>query len=136
MWDQNVYVNDELVSNVSTSTSQQNVVALFRVAGLTSSTGKGEHGWIFYISIECAAGTCATAPAHSTSLIPHYTWSATDIYTGWEDVSIVLSTADESFGHTGSWEQGATGGKMSTSDGGKTWNFTTIEVPDTAVSRS
>ncbi|KAH7052385.1 hypothetical protein B0J12DRAFT_739907 [Macrophomina phaseolina] len=99
MWDQNVYVNDELVSNVSTS--------------------KGEHGWIFYISIECAAGTCATAPAHS-----------------WEDVSIVLSKADESFGHTGSWEQGATGGKMSTSDGGKTWNFTTIEVPDTAVSRS
>ncbi|KAF9631256.1 hypothetical protein BFW01_g2118 [Lasiodiplodia theobromae] len=96
MWDQNLYVNDELVSTVSTS--------------------KGEHGEIFYISIECAAGTCATAPAHS-----------------WEDVSITLSQADESFCHTGSWEQGATGGEMSTSDGGKTWNFTTLKVPDTAV---
>ncbi|KKY20519.1 hypothetical protein UCDDS831_g04566 [Diplodia seriata] len=96
MWDQNLYVNDELVSSVSTS--------------------KGEHGELFYISIECAAGTCATAPAHS-----------------WEDVSIVLSQADESFGHTGGWEQGATGGEMTSSDGGKTWNFTTLEIPDTDV---
>ncbi|KAL1613548.1 hypothetical protein SLS54_010519 [Diplodia seriata] len=84
MWDQNLYVNDELVSSVSTS--------------------KGEHGELFYISIEC-----------------------------WEDVSIVLSQADESFGHTGGWEQGATGGEMTSSDGGKTWNFTTLEIPDTDV---
>ncbi|KAF4971610.1 hypothetical protein FSARC_1609 [Fusarium sarcochroum] len=45
MWDQNVYIDDKLVSTVSTS--------------------KGQHGEIFYISIECAAGTCSTAPAHS-----------------------------------------------------------------------
>lgn len=57
----------------------------------------------------------------------------TNISIGWEDVSITLSQADESFGHTGSWEQGATGGEMSTSDGGKTWNFTTLKVPDTDV---
>ncbi|KAL5589229.1 hypothetical protein FOBRF1_015757 [Fusarium oxysporum] len=96
MWDQNLYIDDELVSTVSTS--------------------KGEHGEIFYISIECAAGTCSTAPAHS-----------------WEDVSIVLSTADASFGQTGGWDQGATGGDMSTPDGGKSWEFTTLEIPATDV---
>ncbi|KAF5577123.1 hypothetical protein FPCIR_12237 [Fusarium pseudocircinatum] len=82
----------------------------------TVSTSKGEHGEIFYISIECAAGTCSTAPAHS-----------------WEDVSIVLSTADASFGQTGGWDQGATGGDMSTPDGGKTWEFTTLQIPATDV---
>ncbi|KAL6922940.1 hypothetical protein ACHAPO_011289 [Fusarium lateritium] len=79
------------------------------------STSKGQHGEIFYISTECSAGNCAAAPAHS-----------------WEDVSITLSKADSSFGRTGGgWEHGATGGKMSTSDGGKNWKFTTLKVPAT-----
>ncbi|EXK77227.1 hypothetical protein FOQG_18059 [Fusarium oxysporum f. sp. raphani 54005] len=99
MWDQNVYIDVELASTVSTS--------------------KGQHGGIFYISMECAAGTCSTTPAHS-----------------WEDVSIPLSQADESFGQNGGWEQGATGGEMSTSDGGKTWKFTTLEIPAADVPRS
>nr|CEG03735.1 unnamed protein product [Fusarium acuminatum CS5907] len=43
--------------------------------------------------------------------------------------------ADESFGHNGGWKQGATGGEMSTSDGGKTWKFTTLEIPATDVPR-
>ncbi|KAM0219193.1 hypothetical protein ACHAQD_006719 [Fusarium lateritium] len=90
MWDQNVYIDDKLVSTVSTS--------------------KGQHGEIFYISMECAAGTCSTTPAHS-----------------WEDISITLSKADKSFGQTTGWEQGATGGEMSTSDGGKTWKFATLK---------
>ncbi|KAJ4016302.1 hypothetical protein NW752_003425 [Fusarium irregulare] len=95
MWDQNLYINDNLVSSISTS--------------------KGQHGEIFYISTECSAGNCAAAPAHS-----------------WEDVSITLSKADSSFGRTeGGWEHGATGGEMSTSDGGKTWKFTTLKVPAT-----
>ncbi|KAH0426670.1 hypothetical protein CcaCcLH18_10178 [Colletotrichum camelliae] len=92
LWDQNVYVDDKLVSTVNTS--------------------KGQHGNIFYISIECASGGCANHPAHT-----------------WKDVSIVLSEADKSFGHTGSWEHGATGGAMSTSDGGKTWNIATLNIP-------
>ncbi|KAF3000346.1 hypothetical protein E8E14_002919 [Neopestalotiopsis sp. 37M] len=95
-WDQSVYIDGQLESTVSTS--------------------KGQKGMIFYISIECADGTCPDAPAHS-----------------WEDVSIVLSEADESFQHTGSWEYGATGGQMSTSDNGKTWNFTTLQVPETSI---
>ncbi|KAI9698079.1 MAG: hypothetical protein M1820_007587 [Bogoriella megaspora] len=93
LWDQNMYVNGKLVSTLSMS--------------------KGEHGDLFYISIECAAGTCAPHPTHS-----------------WQDVSIVLSQADMSFQHTGAWASGATGGVMSTPDGGKTWNFTTLHVPE------
>jgi hypothetical protein len=49
--------------------------------------------------------------------------------TGWHDVSIVLNQADLSFEHRGSWAFGATGGAMSTPDGGKTWNLATIDIP-------
>ncbi|KAI7773454.1 hypothetical protein LA080_010919 [Diaporthe eres] len=49
-------------------------------------------------------------------------------------VSIVLNTADQSFGNSGSWQYGATGGAMSTPDNGKTWNFTTLNVPTTPIS--
>ncbi|KAI0814105.1 hypothetical protein GGR55DRAFT_701833 [Xylaria sp. FL0064] len=93
-WDQDLYINDSLVSSVSTS--------------------QGQKGNIFYISVECASGSCAAAPAHS-----------------WEGVSIVLSSTNPSFKHSGSWDYGATGGEMSTSDGGKTWTFTTLNIPAT-----
>lgn len=46
----------------------------------------------------------------------------------------MLSKADTSFQHTGSWAQGATGGVMSTPDNGKTWNFTTLSIPTTSIS--
>ncbi|KAJ4344567.1 uncharacterized protein N0V89_012311 [Didymosphaeria variabile] len=94
LWDQNVYIDGKLVSTVNTS--------------------KGQHGKIFYISLECAQGTCAAASAHS-----------------WEDVTIVLNKADTSFKHSGSWEYGATGGEMSTSDNGKTWKLSTLSIPQT-----
>ncbi|PSK37248.1 hypothetical protein B9Z65_1990 [Elsinoe australis] len=79
----------------------------------TLSMSKNEHGNLFYISIECGGNTaCAAHPAHS-----------------WQDVSIVLNQPDMSFKHNGAWAFGATGGAMSTPDGGKTWNFTTLNVP-------
>lgn len=62
MWDQNLYIDDKLVSSVSTSMFE---VEYSMARCLQAITGKGEHGEIFYISIECAAGTCSTAPAHS-----------------------------------------------------------------------
>ncbi|KAI3316848.1 hypothetical protein HD806DRAFT_551323 [Xylariaceae sp. AK1471] len=92
MWDQNLYVNDQPVSNISTS--------------------KGQTGSIFYIAIECAAGICPAAPPHS-----------------WENLSITLSDEYSAFQRSGSWGYGATGGEMSTPDGGKTWTFTTLNVP-------
>ncbi|KAK3898999.1 hypothetical protein C8A05DRAFT_46824 [Staphylotrichum tortipilum] len=94
LWDQKLYLNDIPVSQVSTS--------------------KNYRGTIFYFSVECAAGTCAPAPAHS-----------------WESVSITLAKPDPSFAHKGIWAYGATGGVMSTADGGKTWNLTTLYVPET-----
>ncbi|KAL2879797.1 hypothetical protein SGCOL_004840 [Colletotrichum sp. CLE4] len=97
--------------NSATSLWDQDVYIDNKLAS-SVSTSKGQKGNIFYISIECASGGCAEHPAHS-----------------WEDVSIVLSQADQSFGHTGGWEHGATGGDMSTPDGGKTWNFSTLNIP-------
>ena len=32
-------------------------------------TGPGQHGTYFYISVECASGTCANAPAHRKSFL-------------------------------------------------------------------
>jgi hypothetical protein len=52
---------------------------------------------------------------------------------GWEDISLVLNEADASFGNAGAWAFGATGGGMSTPDNGRTWNFTTLSVPETAI---
>ncbi|GAB1315468.1 hypothetical protein MFIFM68171_05678 [Madurella fahalii] len=95
LWDQKVYINDKLVSQISTS--------------------RGYRGTIFYVSMECASGRCAPAPAHS-----------------WEEMSIVLSKADQSFGRATAWLYKAAGGEMSTPDGGKTWNFTTLIIPETA----
>ena len=88
--------------------------------------------------MECASGTCSTTPAHSTFPASHCFYFETDqeiakTPPGWQNVQIMLSNADESFGYTGTWAQDATGGEMSTSDGGKTWNFATIEVPATDV---
>ena len=51
---------------------------------------------------------------------------------GWQDISIVLSAANPNFKHSGSWNFGATGGEMSTLDDGKTWTFTTLNVPATS----
>ncbi|KAI0454676.1 hypothetical protein F5B21DRAFT_474709 [Xylaria acuta] len=96
LWDQSVYVNGQLVSNVSTS--------------------QGQKGNIFYISVECAARPCAAAPAHS-----------------WENVSIILNTPNPNWKRTGSWNFGATGGEMATPDGGKTWTFTTLNIPTSSA---
>ncbi|KAI8291711.1 hypothetical protein K4K60_000527 [Colletotrichum sp. SAR11_57] len=109
LWDQNVYVDGKLVSTVNTS--------------------KGQHGNIFYISIECASGGCANHPAHSWSHSSRQPKPEANSFIAWKDVSIVLSEADKSFGHSGSWEHGATGGAMTTSDGGKTWNIATLNIP-------
>jgi nucleosome binding factor SPN SPT16 subunit len=55
----------------------------------------------------------------------------TKMFIAWENISIVLNKVDQSFYHSGGWQYQATGGKMSTLDGGKTWNFTTLNVLQT-----
>jgi len=51
----------------------------------------------------------------------------------WEDIQLVLNEANPNFGNVGGWAFGATGGAMSTPDNGKTWNFSTLNVPETAI---
>ncbi|QPC57820.1 hypothetical protein HYE67_000051 [Fusarium culmorum] len=75
-------------------------------------------------------------PSQGLSEIPNYNPLQAQLANANEDVGIALSQPDESFGHNGGWEQGSTGGEMSTSDGGKTWKFTTFEIPATDVPRS
>lgn len=76
-----------------------------------------------------------TLPAQLTLLtvsirnIPVYYQEPNTESIAWQDVSIVLNQPDMSFKHNGAWAFGATGGAMSTPDEGKTWNFTTLNVP-------
>lgn len=65
MWDQNLYIDGQLVSSISTSESLPFRKASSRRADIFSLPGKGQQGQIFYVSIECADGSCAAAPAHS-----------------------------------------------------------------------
>lgn len=56
---------------------------------------------------------------------------ATEIFIGWEDISVVLVKPDQNFAQSKGWAYNATGGEMSSADGGKTWNFTTLHIPET-----
>ncbi|KAI0389074.1 hypothetical protein F5Y17DRAFT_450350 [Xylariaceae sp. FL0594] len=96
-WDQTIFVNDQLATNLSTS--------------------PGQRGKTFYIAMECAGGICPPAPAHR-----------------WENMSITLSKPNLLFKHLGGWSYNATGGQMSTPDGGLTWLFSTLYIPSTPVS--
>ncbi|KAF1971496.1 hypothetical protein BU23DRAFT_470944, partial [Bimuria novae-zelandiae CBS 107.79] len=82
----------------------------------TLSTSIDERGRHFSLVLECAIGKCAAVPAH-----------------GWQDVSVVLNSADLSFKHSSSWGQGVTGGVMTTPDDGKTWNLTSLSMPETQL---
>ncbi|KAF4540690.1 uncharacterized protein LTHEOB_632 [Lasiodiplodia theobromae] len=79
-----------------------------QVAELSTSDGHAQ-GW--GSAVECAEENCGTMPAHS-----------------WIDTKIILDSADPNYINTMGKGQGVTG-EMSTSDGGKTWTVTTIEIP-------
>ena len=63
-WDQNVYINNVLKSSISTSESTFSPTEL-RICIDLNSTGYGQQGNYFFVSIECASGRCANAPEHS-----------------------------------------------------------------------
>ncbi|EKG13824.1 hypothetical protein MPH_09006 [Macrophomina phaseolina MS6] len=79
------------------------------VAELSTSDGHAQ-GW--GSAVECAEENCGTMPAHS-----------------WEDTKIILDSADPNYINTMGKGEGVTG-EMSTSDGGKTWTVTTINIPE------
>ncbi|KAK7756009.1 hypothetical protein SLS62_001952 [Diatrype stigma] len=80
-----------------------------QVAELSTSSGQAQ-GW--GSAVECAEENCGTVPAHS-----------------WINTKITLDTADPNYDQTLGKGQGVTG-DMSTSDGGITWDVTTIEIPE------
>lgn len=73
------------------------------------------------------------APPYQRTVFTRYLHAILDqtayISIGWENISVVLNQADQSFKHAGLWEHGATGGVMSTMDSGKTWEFSKLNVP-------
>ncbi|KAK0642373.1 hypothetical protein DIS24_g9100 [Lasiodiplodia hormozganensis] len=79
-----------------------------QVAELSTSDGHAQ-GW--GSAVECAEENCGTMPAHS-----------------WIDTVITLDVADPNYVNTMGKGEGVTG-EMSTSDGGKTWTVSTIEIP-------
>ncbi|EOD52962.1 hypothetical protein GTA08_BOTSDO03666 [Neofusicoccum parvum] len=80
-----------------------------QVAELSTSDGHAQ-GW--GSAVECAEENCGTMGAHS-----------------WIDTKIILDSADPDYINTMGKGEGVTG-DMSTSDGGKTWTVTTIEIPE------
>lgn len=79
------------------------------VSTLSTSSGKAQ-GW--GSSVECAEENCGTMPAHK-----------------WTDAKIILDAADASYDKTLGLGEGVTG-SMTTSDGGKTWEIGTFEIPE------
>ncbi|KAL6851339.1 hypothetical protein ACO1O0_008467 [Amphichorda felina] len=79
------------------------------VSTLSTSSGEAQ-GW--GSAVECAENNCGTMPAHS-----------------WEETKIILDSADPNYINTNYKGEGVTG-DMSTSDGGKTWVVTTIDIPE------
>ncbi|GKT56021.1 hypothetical protein ColTof4_11569 [Colletotrichum tofieldiae] len=79
------------------------------VATLSTKDGEAQ-GW--GSAVECAAEDCGTVGAHS-----------------WINTKIILDKEDPNYINTLGKGQGVTG-DMSTSDGGKTWTVTTIEIPE------
>jgi len=83
--------------------------------------------------LRSSASTLYVPPLLTAQPIPVIEFELTDSVPAWDDISITLNKADPNFGHNGDWPFKATGGKMSTADSGKTWNFTTLHVPETRL---
>ncbi|PWY91290.1 hypothetical protein BO94DRAFT_488780 [Aspergillus sclerotioniger CBS 115572] len=83
------------------------------VSTLSTSDAKAE-GW--GSAVECAEDNCGTIGAHS-----------------WIDTKIILDVADPDYINTMAKGEGVTG-DMSTTDGGKTWTVTTIDIPEFSFS--
>ncbi|KAF6823872.1 hypothetical protein CPLU01_11181 [Colletotrichum plurivorum] len=79
------------------------------VSTLSTKDGHAQ-GW--GSAVECGAEDCGTVGAHS-----------------WINTKIVLDKADPNYKNTMGKGQGVTG-DMTTSDGGKTWTVSTIEIPE------
>ncbi|KAL2867424.1 uncharacterized protein BJX67DRAFT_372036 [Aspergillus lucknowensis] len=99
------YKFDDTTGNYTQTVSVNGEV----VSTLSTSSGHAQ-GW--GSAVECAEENCGTMGAHT-----------------WTDTQIILDVADPNYINTLAKGEGVTG-EMSTSDGGKTWEVTTIEIPE------
>ncbi|TRX95491.1 hypothetical protein FHL15_003449 [Xylaria flabelliformis] len=81
-----------------------------KVVATLSTSDEHAQGW--GSAVECAEENCGTVPAHT-----------------WTDTKIIMDVADPNYINTLGKSQGVTG-DMSTSDGGKTWTVSTINIPE------
>ncbi|KAF2184880.1 hypothetical protein K469DRAFT_578105 [Zopfia rhizophila CBS 207.26] len=98
------YIYDDVTENYTQLVSVDGK----KVSELSTKDGHAE-GW--GSAVECAEHNYGTVPAHS-----------------WIDTKIILNTADPNYKQTMAKGSGVTG-DMSTSDGGKTWTVTAINIP-------
>ncbi|KIM99774.1 hypothetical protein OIDMADRAFT_125454 [Oidiodendron maius Zn] len=95
--------------NDSTGNYTQTVLVNGQTVSTLSTSDGHAQGW--GSAVECAATNCGTVGAHS-----------------WINTEIILDVADPSYINTLYKTAGVTG-DMTTSDGGKTWAVTTINIP-------
>ncbi|KAI1265382.1 hypothetical protein F5Y18DRAFT_426983 [Xylariaceae sp. FL1019] len=100
------YTYDDSTGNYTQAVSINGV----QVATLSTSDGYAQG---YGTAVECAAEDCGTVPAHS-----------------WINTEIIMDVADPTYINTMGLGGGATGGEMTTSDGGKTWTVSTINIPE------
>lgn len=97
------------------------------VSTLSTSDGKAQ-GW--GSAVECAEDNCGTVSAHCTfrreklGFLNHSNIS----FTAWINTKIILDVADPKYIDTMAKGDGVTG-NMKTTDGGKTWTVSTINIP-------
>jgi hypothetical protein len=97
------------------------------VATLSTDDGQAQ-GW--GSAVECAENNCGTVGAHCKSRRNRkHRWCNAYIFTAWKNTTIILDSEDPNYDQTNAKGEGVTG-EMSTSDGGKTWVVTTIEIPE------
>lgn len=81
-------------------------------------------------AVECAATDCGTVGAHCKYMASSPCRRLANIHCtpAWINTKIILDVADPNYKYTNWKGQGVTG-EMSTSDGGKTWTVSTINIP-------
>lgn len=98
------------------------------VSTLSTSDGYAQ-GW--GSAVECAATDCGTVGAHcklTRQLAVQNHGLTCTVPLAWIDTKIILDSPDPNYKNTNYKGQGVTG-EMSTSDGGKTWTVSTINIP-------
>ncbi|KAI9034938.1 uncharacterized protein KD926_005001 [Aspergillus affinis] len=111
---------DKITMHYKFDDNSGNYTQTVQLNGKTVSTlsTSDEHAQGWGSSVECGEDNCGTIGAHK-----------------WTDTKIILDSADANYINTVGKGEGVTG-EMSTSDNGKTWTVTTINIPEFTFGQS